>query len=153
MFRSQGADRELLPEPFVDGGAERLNQIAGQGFAAKAGPVVKAEQRVEAGAVGGAYRVEVEQGVAERQARIDGVSGRAPVATRKAELWRKECFVSAKVGACGAAFEPAQSGALILPVVRLQLRECVGDAVAGIEQGLALVGAQIPSTSPARWWR
>ena len=50
MFRSQGADRELLPEPFVDGGAERLNQIAGQGFAAKAGPVVKAEQRVEAGA-------------------------------------------------------------------------------------------------------
>ena len=89
--------------------------------------------------MGGAHRFEVKQRVGQRQAGIDGVAGRAAIASREIEPGSEERRVAVEVGTRGAALEAAQTRAANARFRRLGER--VGHTLACIEQGLADVGA------------
>ncbi len=60
VFGTQGAGGELVPQPFVDAGAQWLDQVAGKGFPTETGPVIEAEQGVKAGAMGRTHGFKVQ---------------------------------------------------------------------------------------------
>ena len=144
---AQSAAAQQLPQPQVYGGAERLNQVAGQAFASDRRPVVKAQQRVQPGHTTGVHGQAVQQGVAQRQAGIDRVTRRAAVAPGKLQRGGHHARQPGKVGARGGALVAAQAlqagAGLISCDARSSVIQCDANGCQGlqcIKQGLAGIG-------------